>query len=302
MFDTSLRNLGVFLQARSWRDILDILVVAFLLYRLLLLIRGTRAVQLLAGVVVLTLVGVLAQVLELPLTSWIFSNLAPALLIGIVILFQPELRRALDRVGRVGFLGRPLTHYNLQLVARLADETVRGVTALAERRHGALLAFEREVGLENYVLTGVRMNAELSAELLQSIFFPNSPLHDGAVIIRGSHILAAGCLMPLAEEVRRGERLGTRHRAALGTSLESDAIVVVVSEETGFITLAIDGQLRRNIDAETLRGVLINSLLRGRPKRGAAPGFGPAAPSGDAGERDDGSPSVLAGERPSLSR
>ena len=299
MLETYARDVGVFVQGRSWRDVVDIIVVGFLIYRLLQLIRGTRAVQLLAGIVVLTVVGLMARVLQLQLTSWIFSNLAPALLIGVVILFQPELRRALDRVGRVGFLGRPLAHYNLQMVARLADETVRSVTALAERRHGALIVFERDVGLENYVLTGVRINGEVSAELLQAIFFPNSPLHDGAAIVRGSHVLAAGCVMPLAEELGVG-RVGTRHRAALGTSLESDAIVVVVSEETGSISLALDGQLRRNLDAETLRGILINGLLRRRPKTPGASSFGPV----EAEELRTGEPGqvVLPREQPEGSR
>jgi diadenylate cyclase len=264
--ETFFRDVLVFVQGRSWRDALDIFVVAFLAYRLLVLIRGTRAVQLLAGIGVLALVGLAARVLRLELTSWIFSNLTPALLIGVVILFQPELRRALDRVGRVGFLGRPLAHYNLQLMSRLIDEVTRGVEVLSERRTGALIVFEREVGLENYALTGVRITGEVSCELLQTIFFPNSPLHDGAAIIRGNQLVAAGCLLPLVEEVRISSgRIGTRHRAALGMSLESDAVIVVVSEETGRISIAQDGQLRSGLNTEDLRGILLGSLLRRRP-------------------------------------
>ena len=258
------RDLVVFAQNRSWRDVLDVIVVSFLAYRLLLLIKGTRAVQLIAGIGVLTMVGLGAKALHLELTTWIFSNLAPALLIGVVILFQPELRRALDRVGRVGFLGRPLVHYNLPLMAHLVDELVRGVQGLSERKIGALIVFEREVGLENYVLTGVRINGEVSCEFVESIFFPNSPLHDGAAIIRGSKVIAAGCLLPLVEELPGRARMGTRHRAALGVSLESDALVVVVSEESGRISLAQDGQLRSGIDPESLRAVLISALMRRR--------------------------------------
>src|ERR1700682_6531822 len=226
--ETIFRDLLVFLQSRSWRDVLDVIVVAFLAYRLLVLIRGTRAVQLVAGLSVLAFVGLMAKVLQLQLTYYIFSNLAPALLIGVVILFQPELRRALDRVGRMGMLGRPLAHYNLQLFGRLVDEVVAGDVRLSERRHGGLIVLERDVGLENYALTGVRINGEVTAEFLGSIFYPNSPLHDGAALIRGNRLVAAGCLLPLVEEMSvGGGRMGTRHRAALGLSLESDAIVIV---------------------------------------------------------------------------
>src|ERR1700730_14636070 len=147
--ETIFRDLLVFLQSRSWRDVLDVIVVAFLAYRLLVLIRGTRAMQLIAGLSVLVFVGLMAKVLQLQLTYYIFSNLAPALLIGVVILFQPELRRALDRVGRVGFLGRPLAHYSLQLLGRLVDQVVHGTIRLSERRVGAIIVFERGVGIEN---------------------------------------------------------------------------------------------------------------------------------------------------------
>lgn len=261
MAETALRDLLVFLQGRDWwRDLLDIAVVAFLAYRLLLLIRGTRAVQLIAGLGVLAFVGLLARALRLELTYYIFSNLAPALLIGVVILFQPELRRALDRVGRVGFVGRPLAHYNLQMFSRLVDEVVHGVAHLSDKKIGALIVFERSVGLENYALTGVRLNSEVTAEILEAIFFPRSPLHDGAAIIRGNQIVAAGCLLPLSDEVATSGRIGTRHRAALSLSLESDAIIVVISEESGSISLVQDGNLRKT-DPEALRQILHNVLV-----------------------------------------
>ncbi|MHB8509342.1 MAG: diadenylate cyclase CdaA [Candidatus Dormibacteria bacterium] len=281
--DAFLRNLSVFLQARTWHDVADILLVAFLAYRLLLLIRGTRAVQLIAGLGVLVFIGFTARLLQLQLTYWIFSNLAPALLIGVVILFQPELRRALDRVGRLGMLGRPLAHYNLQLMARLVDEVAQGAGWLSERRIGALVAFERDVGIENHALTGVRVNGEVTAELLMTIFFPNSPLHDGAAIIRGTQLVAAGALLPLVDEMNFQGRLGTRHRAALGLSLESDAIVMVVSEETGRISLARDGKLQRGIDVEELRQVLRTALLpkaaqEGRRLFGRRPASTPPPP------------------------
>jgi diadenylate cyclase len=261
MSPTALRNFLLFLQSRSWRDVLDILVVSFLFYRLLLLIRGTRAVQLTFGLAVLVLVGLAARVLNLQLTYYIFSNLAPALLIGVVVLFQPELRRALDRMGRVGFLGRPLAHYNLQLMSRVVDEVVTGARGLSEGRIGALIVFERTVGLENYALTGVRLSADVTAELLQTIFFPRSPLHDGAVIIRGNKVVAAGCLLPVSDEFNVSGRIGTRHRAALALSMESDALTIVVSEESGRISVVQEGSLHRGIDPEALRQVLHNVLL-----------------------------------------
>jgi diadenylate cyclase len=263
------RDLLVFLQSRSWRDVVDILVVAFLAYRLLVLIRGTRAVQLIAGLSVLVLVGLVSKALRLQLTYYIFSNLAPALLIGVVILFQPELRRALDRVGRVGFIGRPLAHYSLPLMSKVIDEVTGGVKILSKKRTGALIVFERTVGLENYALTGVRLNAEVSCELIQQVFFPRSPLHDGAAIVRGNQIVAAGCLLPVNEDATYADRIGTRHRAALALSMESDALTVVVSEETGTISVVQEGNMRRGVETDALRQILHNTLMPG-----AEVGFG----------------------------
>ena len=264
------RDLVVFARSLEWKDLLDVIVVTFLVYRLLLLIRGTRAVQLIAGIAVLALVGLVANILDFRATKFIFNNLAPALLIGAVVLFQPELRRALDRVGRVGFLGRPLTHYNLQLMNRLVEELGRAVTSLSEQRVGALIALERSVGLENYALTGVRVNADVTAEMLISIFNPRSPMHDGAVIIRGSRLISAGCLLPVSDEILSA-RLGTRHRAALGLSMDSDAVVIVVSEESGGIAIVQDGALKGGVDPEGMRQILRNVLLPSRPGRARVP-------------------------------
>jgi len=290
----AVRNLLLFLQSRTWaQDVLDIAIVAFLSYRLLMLVRGTRAVQLSLGLGVLVLVGVIARILHLQLTYFIFSNLAPALLIGVVVLFQPELRRALDRVGRVGFLGRPLAHYNLQLMSRVVDEVVAGATTLSESRTGALIVFERSVGLENYALTGIRLSADVTSELLLTVFFPRSPLHDGATIIRGNKLVAAGCLLPVSDELNISGRIGTRHRAALALSMESDALVVVVSEESGRISVVQDGALHRGIEAEALRQVLHNVLvpkqdatfrrLRQRPRRPEGRQAGPGEAAGERG-------------------
>src|SRR5581483_6925770 len=173
--------------------------------------------------------------------------------IAVLIMFQPELRRALDQVGRLGRLGRPLSGYNPGLPNPAISEAIRAAERLSSKRTGALIAFEREVGLEDYASTGVRINGDVSAEMLQSIFYPNSPLHDGAVIVRGNKIVAAGCLLPLPEEGTVRERLGTRHRAAVGLSMASDALVLVVSEETGNISVIEEGKISRNLDPDSLR-------------------------------------------------
>jgi diadenylate cyclase len=272
--DVILRDILVFLQSGTvWRHILDLIdigLVAFFLYRMFLLIRGTQAVQLMYGVLLLALIGLLANLLNLRLLSWIFRNAAPAILIGIIVLFQPEIRRALDQFGRIGFIGRPLAHYNLQIFNRMIDEVIRAVTKLTQRFTGALIVFEKETGLENYANTGIRINGELTAEFLEAIFFPNSPLHDGAVIVRGNQILAAGCVLPLAEEGAVRERMGTRHRAGLGLSMQTDAVILILSEELGQIAVAHEGKLLRNLDPDRLRQVL-TSLLQPRNEFHAPP-------------------------------
>ncbi len=256
-----LRDIGLFLQSRSPKDLIDVAVVTFFLYRLLLLIRGTQAVQIVLGILLLGLVGLVAKLLDLRLLSWLFQNATPAIIIGVLVLFQPEIRRALDQFGRIGFLGRPLAQYHSELFSRMVDEVTRAAQRLAAARTGALIVFERETGLENYANSGIRINGELSAEFLVAIFFPNSPLHDGAAIIRGTHILAAGCLLPLAEDSSVQERIGTRHRAALGLSLQTDAVILVLSEESGQIAVAHEGKIMRNLDQDRLRQVLVSLLL-----------------------------------------
>jgi diadenylate cyclase len=267
--DVILRDILVFLQSgsilRHVLDVIDVSLVAFFLYRLFLLVRGTQAVQLMFGVLLLALIGLLANLLDLRLLSWIFRNAAPAILVGIIVLFQPEIRRALDQFGRIGFIGRPLAHYNLQIFNRMIDEVIRATTKLTQRFTGALIVFEKETGLENYANSGIRINGELTAEFLEAIFFPNSPLHDGAVIVRGNQILAAGCVLPLAEEGTVRERMGTRHRAGLGLSMQTDAVVLILSEELGQIAVAHEGKLLRNLDPDRLRQVL-TSLLQPRPE------------------------------------
>jgi diadenylate cyclase len=240
----------------GWVEVIDVAVVAFVLYQLLRLLRGTQGTQILAGLILLAVVGVLSTQLNLVLLSWLFKNAGFFILIGVIVMFQPELRRALDQIGRLGKLGRPLSGYSTSLYSQAISEAIRAVERLSVRKTGALIAFERDVGLEDYAATGVKINGEISAEFLQSIFYPNSPLHDGAVIVRGNRIIAAGCLLPLPEEGLVRERLGTRHRAALGLSLASDALVLVVSEETGAISVIEEGKITRNLDSDSLRRVV----------------------------------------------
>ena len=270
-FNTAANQLLTILGRVGPIEIIDVVAVAFILYQLLRLVRGTQATQLIVGLVVLGIIGLAAIQLHLILLGWLFTNAAPIAVLAIVVLFQPELRRILDQVGRIGHLGRPLSAFNPQLFNRSIAEAIRAAEKLAQRRVGALIAFEREVGLEDYAATGVRINGELSAEFLQSIFFPNSPLHDGAVIVRGNTILAAGCLLPLPDESAVRERLGTRHRAAIGLSLASDALILVVSEETGGISVVENGRINRGLDADGLRRRLTGGLDTAGSNGGARP-------------------------------
>jgi len=234
-------------------EVLDVAVVAFVLYQLLRLLRGTQGTQILVGLILLAVVGVVSTTFNLVLLSWLFRNATVYIIIAIILMFQPELRRALDQLGRIGHIGRPLSRFNARQYNQAISEAIRAAERLSVKRTGALIAFDRDVGLEDYAATGVRINGEISTEMLQSIFYPNSPLHDGAVIVRGDRIVAAGCLLPLPEEGSVRERVGTRHRAALGLSLASDALVVVVSEETGNISVVEEGKITRNLDGDSLR-------------------------------------------------
>jgi diadenylate cyclase len=258
-----LRNAHFFLSNISWRDILDVLVVAFLLYQLLKLIRGTQAVQLLVGLAVILVVGYASQALNLHLLEFIFQNGTQAIVIAAVVLFQPELRRALDQVGRLGAFRALFGHHPTALISRTVDAVQRAGQSLSERRTGALIVFERSTGLENIASTGVHINGEVTAEMLAALFVPGSPLHDGAVIIRADRLIAAGCVLPLAETLPGVGRMGTRHRAAVGLTLESDAVILIVSEETGLISVAHQGKLYRGLDASSLREMLVTLLSPG---------------------------------------
>jgi diadenylate cyclase len=246
-------------------SVLDIGITALLLYWLFSLIRGTSAVRLVIGVSVVFLVYFAARFLNLRLVIQILETGAVVGLFALVVVFQPELRRALDRIGRVGSFGW-LVSSETKATDAVAGEVSRAAAMLSAEGHGALMVIERETGLEQIAETGVMIHGDLSADLLRTIFSPRSPLHDGAVIIRGSRILAAGALLPLGETTIQSERFGTRHRAALGTTEQTDALVVVVSEENGQVSLVQRARIVRNLNEAQLARSL-RSLLEPGPER-----------------------------------
>lgn len=240
-------------------QVVDILIVALIFYLIFLSIRGTRAVQLLWGIgLVIFVLVTISTFFQLTTLNWLIKNSIPALLVAIPVIFQPEIRRILERLGRAsGLVSFPLGMDNSDPELATIDEVVRACARLSERRYGALIVLERQTGLQDYVDTGIRLDAVVSAEALITIFFPNTPLHDGAVIIRGNQICAAGCILPLAEEIPEYPKLGTRHRAAVGVTEETDALAIIVSEQTGTISIAQNGHLSRSYDEVRLKNLLL---------------------------------------------
>lgn len=249
-------DLAALFQRLDWLSVLDIGLVALIFFGMLYLMRGTQAEPLLRGVIILlVIVSILGNTLTLPAFAWIFQRAIPALLIAIPVVFQPELRRALERIGRAGvWTGRPsrrVTDLD-QMIPVIAQACQR----LADRKHGALIVLERTTGLQSYADTGVVIDSAVSSELLQTIFFRNTALHDGAVIIRDNRVLAAACILPLTSSYMSDRRMGLRHRAAIGITEATDAIAIVVSEEHGTISIAHNGRIIRRLDAQRLETVL----------------------------------------------
>ena len=239
----------------NWISLIDILLVAAVFYGLLVLVQGTQAAPLLRGMILVVLVTVvLVSIFPLTAFRWLVVNSIPALLVSIPVIFQPELRRALERLGRTGqLLSRPSID---EQTARVIAELVLACRRMAARRHGALIVLERETGLQEYIDTGVVVEAKVSSQLLETIFFPSTALHDGAVIVRGDRVVAAACVLPLTDSLLPGAHLGTRHRAGVGVTEQSDAISVIVSEETGITSVAHNGRLIRRLDERRLAKVL----------------------------------------------
>jgi len=243
------------------RNVIDILVVASIIYWLLWVAQGTRATQLIRGIVtLLAVVFFVGTTLQLTALNWVLSQTWPVLLISLPVIFQPEIRRALEQLGQTSSWLPMLRPGVNELASRNVDELVKAATQLARHRYGALIVLERETGLQDYVERGVPIDGLLTRQLLINLFYPNSPLHDGAAVVRDGRIVAASVVLPLSDNTAATSQLGTRHRAALGISEQSDAIAVVISEETGQISIAENGRLQRNLDAERL-GAQLRSLL-----------------------------------------
>jgi diadenylate cyclase len=240
----------------SWLDLIDIVIVAFLIYQLLQFIRGTHAVQMALGALVLVLLYWLSQLLHLETVNWLLRTFMPYLVFGIIVVFQTEIRKVLAQLGKTplpGVFGSPRTE-------EVIDEVVLAATTLASQRTGAIVVVERDMGLRSYIETGIALDAYVTYDLLISIFNPGTPLHDGAVIIQGNRVAAAACFLPLTVNPQLSRELGSRHRAAIGVTEDTDALAVVVSEETGVISLVAGGRIRRGLEAASLKAALLEAL------------------------------------------
>ena len=247
-FQNIISNIGV-------NDVLDIMIVAFLFYKLLGFIRETRAEQLAKGLLVLVLVALAASWLHLYTLQWILSNLVNVGLIAIVIIFQPELRRLLENLGRNKLISN-FSGIDLEEAEEITTEIREALISMSKSRTGALIVFERETTLTDIIETGTLIQAGISREMIGNIFYEGAPLHDGALIVRGDKLWAAGCVLPLTEDKKLSKELGTRHRAGIGITENSDALVFIVSEETGIISKAENGKLERNLNAQRIDELL----------------------------------------------
>ena len=243
------------LRTIGWLDIIDILLVAIVLYKLYVMIKDTRASTLLKGLAVLVIATPVSKWLGLNVINWLLEKSMPFIMVALPIVFQSELRRALEQIGR-GRLFSRTDFLDEEETNQLLDEIAKCVAELAKNKIGALLVFEHKSRLSDFIDTGIRIDGLVSSAFLTNAFIPNTPLHDGAVIIRGNRVMAAGCILPLSEDRTLGKELGTRHRAAVGLSEQVDAVVVVVSEETGIISVVEAGRLTRYVEPEKLKDYL----------------------------------------------
>src|SRR4051812_8035753 len=249
--------------AVGWWDLVDILVVSLLIYELLKLIRGTRAVQMALGGGVLVALFYGSRWGRLETVNWLIRNMVGYIVFAVIVLFQSDIRRALAHLGRA-----PFFRYfaKAESAAESIEELVVAASMLSAQRVGAIIAIERQIGLRNYIEGGIPLDAVLTYDLLESIFLPQSPLHDGAVIVQEDRVAAAACFLPLTVNPKLSKELGSRHRAAIGLTEENDSVAVVVSEETGGISIVVDGQIERGLDSDRLRGRLRALVLQARDK------------------------------------
>ncbi|AFS79192.1 DNA integrity scanning domain-containing protein [Gottschalkia acidurici 9a] len=239
-------------------DVIDIVIVAIVFYKLFMLIRETRAEQLLKGIFLLLVAAKISDILELYTLYWILERAMTVGVIAILIVFQPELRRALEYIGRTKLFSKSIIELEDEHIQSVIEEIVEATASLSRQKIGALMIMEKETGLNEVAETGTNISGKVSSELLINIFIPNTPLHDGAVLIKNDNIKAAACFLPLTENPNLSKELGTRHRAALGITERSDSVAIIVSEETGTISIAEKGKIKRYIEPETLKKVLID--------------------------------------------
>lgn len=242
-------------------DVLDILIVAFLIYKILGFIRETRAEQLIKGLLVLVVATFTSDLFNLHTLNWILKGTMTLGVVALVVVFQPELRRGLEYLGRTKLVKPGFGQMDKEKAKHVTTEFIRAISNFSKDRVGALIVLERETALTDMTESGTIIDAEISAELLGNLFYEGSPLHDGAVIIRGDRIFAAGCVLPLSQNKTIGKELGTRHRAGIGITEHSDAVTLVVSEETGIISMAVNGKLSRFLDTKTVEKTLLNLYL-----------------------------------------
>jgi uncharacterized protein (TIGR00159 family) len=240
----------------SWVQVLDILIVALIIYQLLQFIRGTHAVQIAVGTVLLVVFYWVSQLTNLETVNWLLRTFLPYVVFGLIVIFQAEIRKGLAHLGKTPLLGA----FSKERPEETVDEIVLAATTLASQRIGAIVVMEREMGLRSYIETGIGLDALLTYDLLVSIFNPKTPLHDGAVIVQGNRIAAAACFLPLTVNPALSRTLGSRHRAAIGITEDTDAVVVVVSEETGTISLVTGGRIRREYDGPALKAALLEAM------------------------------------------
>ena len=246
-----------------WQDLVDIILMSIILYRLLLIIKGTKAAHMLIGLGVLLFASLISRYFELYTVDWLIQSFWAQIVIAIIIIFQPEIRRALAQMGEAQFLQTLTSAEELKSL----EEIVRATVALSNRKIGALIAIERDTSLKDFVEMGTPLDAKVSKEVLLSIFHPTSPIHDGAVVIKGNRIVAAGCFLPITMSPEISRSLGTRHRAGIGITEETDAVVIIVSEETGVISMAINRNLETHIDMGSLRDILTDLFTTKKAKK-----------------------------------
>lgn len=250
----------------SISSFIDIIVVSFIFYKGYVMIKETRAEQLLKGILLIFLLIPISDILKLRTLNWILENTLTISVISIIIIFQPEIRKALEHIGRTSFVDK-IIYEDEEMMKKVVDEIVDATVSLAKNKVGALIVLEQRTGLGDIINTGTKINGDVSSALLQNIFVVNTPLHDGATVIRNDKIIASGCFLPLTSDDKLNKQLGTRHRAGIGVTEIADCITIIVSEETGVISLALNGRLLRDYDGDKLRNVLLKIIKNRQNKK-----------------------------------